>query len=131
PYPAGYRLDVAAFVLLACHLLVALSIFSYDPTELAGSWPDNPATTSNLLGPAGAFMARQLIETLGVSVYILLTSWFVLVVLLFLRQSWWVWARRLCGWLLLLPCAAVIADWLGPNACGGPLTGSGGRLGAC
>src|SRR5205823_3729503 len=72
----------------------------------------------------------QLIDALGVSIYVLLASWFVLVVLLFLRQIWWMWALRLLGWLLLVPCAAVLADWLGPTVCGGPLTGSGGTLGA-
>jgi S-DNA-T family DNA segregation ATPase FtsK/SpoIIIE len=120
PYPTGYRLDVAGFVLLVCGLLVAVSIISFDPLH----------PSSNLFGPIGEMVAGQLIDSFGVSVYVLLTSWFVLVVLLFLRHVWWMWAIRLFGWLLLVPCAAALADWLGPNVCGGPLTGSGGTLGA-
>jgi S-DNA-T family DNA segregation ATPase FtsK/SpoIIIE len=129
PYPDGYRLDIAAFVLLACGLLVAVSVFSFAPAQLAGDWPEG-AAADNLLGPPGAWVAGQLFEALGVSIYVLLASWFVLVVMLFLRWTWWTWARRLVGWVLLVPCAAVLADWLGPTICGGPLTGSGGTLGA-
>src|SRR3989440_9639630 len=120
----SFRLDLAACVLLVCGLLVAVSIFSADPSET------DLAATANLLGPAGAWVAGQLLATLGVAVYTLLASWFVLVVLLFLRESWWTWSRRLAGWVLLVPCAAVIADGLGPRWFGGPLTGSGGSLGA-
>jgi S-DNA-T family DNA segregation ATPase FtsK/SpoIIIE len=50
--------------------------------------------------------------------------------LLFVRQGVAKWARRLVGWLLLIPCAAVVADAVGPELLGGPLTGSGGALGA-
>src|SRR4051794_12683882 len=124
PLVDSHRLDLAACVLLVCGLLVAVSIFSADPPET------DLAATANLLGPAGAWVAGQLLATLGVAVYTLLASWFVLVVLLFLRQSWWTWSRRLAGWVLLVPCAAVIADGLGPRWFGGPLTGRGGSLGA-
>ena len=84
-------------MLLAVGLLTALCVCSAGPDELAGTWTEEIAT-GNLLGPPGAWVARELVAALGVSVYVLLASWFVLVVLLFLRQSWWVWARRLIGW---------------------------------
>jgi S-DNA-T family DNA segregation ATPase FtsK/SpoIIIE len=130
PTSPSVRLDLTAFALLAIGLLVAVCVFSADSVDAFGAWPDDDAATVNLLGPGGAWVARQLIDALGASVYVLLAAWFVLVVLLFLRNSWWVWARRLCGWVLLVPCAAVLADWIGPALLGGPLTGPGGTLGA-
>src|SRR5262249_50309667 len=126
-----FRLDLAATGLLLAGLLVALCVFSHDPADGGnGRVFPPPATTHNLLGPAGAALAAALFETLGVAVYVLLASWFVLVVLLFLRRSWFKWVLRLLGWLLLIPCAAVVADYLGPDGFGGGLTGGGGSLGA-
>jgi S-DNA-T family DNA segregation ATPase FtsK/SpoIIIE len=126
PFP---RLDLVASGLLVAGLLVALSVLSSDPANPAGVYPA-PAEASNLLGLPGAWLAGALADALGVTVYVLLASWFVLVVLLFLRRRWLAWLRRLAGWLLLLPCVAVLADWLGPARLGGPLAGSGGALGA-
>jgi S-DNA-T family DNA segregation ATPase FtsK/SpoIIIE len=53
----------------------------------------------------------------------------VLVLLLLLRQSWLSWTLRLIGWIVLLPCAAVAAQWIAPDPVGGPITGSGGAVG--
>ena len=126
-----YRFDLAALSLLLLGLVVAVSVFSYDPADPPGAtvFPPN-ATPSNLLGPVGAWLACELYETLGVAVHVLLVSWLVLVVLLFLRRSLLMWFLRLAGWLLLLPCVAVIADHIGADALGGPPAGSGGTLGA-
>jgi S-DNA-T family DNA segregation ATPase FtsK/SpoIIIE len=111
------RVDGAAWLLLLCGLAVALCVLSDEPG-------------SNLLGPPGAWLARELALALGVAVHVLLASWFVLVLMLLVRKSWLRWAGRLIGWLVLLPCAAVAADFLGPDWLGGPLAGSGGSLGA-
>jgi S-DNA-T family DNA segregation ATPase FtsK/SpoIIIE len=127
----SFRLDLVAICLLLAGLLVALSVFSYNPTDAPGNcvYPP-PSQTANLLGPAGALLAQGLFEALGIAVYVLLASWFVLVVLLLVRRSLSTWTLRLAGWLLLLPCAAVAADVLGPDLPGGPLCGSGGSVGA-
>ena len=45
-------------------------------------------------------------------------------VLLFLRRGWLVWTFRLAGWLLMLPCTAVLADELNPSLLPAPITGS-------
>jgi S-DNA-T family DNA segregation ATPase FtsK/SpoIIIE len=126
-----WRLDFAAYSFLAAGLLLALSVLSHDPGNPPGSsvYPC-PPTTPNLLGPPGAWLAETVYDTLGVAVYVLLASWFVLVVLLLLRRSWLTWTLRLAGWLLLIPCAAVAADYLGSNWLPGPLSGSGGTGGA-
>jgi S-DNA-T family DNA segregation ATPase FtsK/SpoIIIE len=124
------RPDLAAGGLLLAGLLVALSVFSHDPVAGTDSAVYPPQPSNNFLGPAGGWLAQNLLDTLGVAVYLLLASWFVLVVLLFLRRSLLTWLLRLTGWLLLIPCAAVAADYLGPGLLPGSLSGSGGSLGA-
>jgi S-DNA-T family DNA segregation ATPase FtsK/SpoIIIE len=106
-----FRLDLAAFALLVAGLLVALCVLGHDGRAGGPSHP-RPEPT-NPLGPPGAWLAQSLFDALGVAVYLLLASWFVLVVLLFLRRTWLRWAVRLVGWLLLLPAAAVGAELAG------------------
>src|SRR5207245_1443528 len=82
------RADLAACGLLFAGMLVALSIFSFDPADPPGPAVHPPnRMIANLLGPAGAWLARTMLETLGVAVTVFLASWFVLVVLLFLRRG--------------------------------------------
>jgi S-DNA-T family DNA segregation ATPase FtsK/SpoIIIE len=124
----AWRLDLAALTLLVAGLLVALSVFTDEPLPATGQ--SQLTTHRNVLGRSGAWLAQVLTETFGVAVYVLLISWFVLVILLFLRRGFFAWSLRLAGWLLLLPCTAVLADYLGPSILDGPITGSGGTLGA-
>lgn len=116
----NYRVDGVAWLLLFCGLAVALCVLSDEPS----------ASTPNVLGVPGHWLAIELHNALGWSVYVLLGAWFVLVLLLLLRKSWLVWSCRLAGWVLLLPCTAVAADYLGHDWLGGPIYGSGGTLGA-
>jgi S-DNA-T family DNA segregation ATPase FtsK/SpoIIIE len=126
-----WRPDLIATGLLLSGLTVAVSVFSYDPSDPAHAiaFPSQPAGGS-FLGPAGAWLAQNLFDTLGLAVYVLLVSWFVLVLLLYLRKSWLRWSLRLAGWLLLIPCAAVAADILALNLPWVTLTGPGGSVGA-
>jgi S-DNA-T family DNA segregation ATPase FtsK/SpoIIIE len=127
----GFRLDLIATVLLAAGLLVTLCVLSQEPSGPGGvhTYPTE-TLPSNFFGPLGGQLAQELLGALGVAVYVLLASWFVLVILLFLRRSWLTWGLRLLGWLILLPCAAVLADVVGSEWLGGPLWGSGGAVGA-
>jgi S-DNA-T family DNA segregation ATPase FtsK/SpoIIIE len=127
----AFPLDLVACALLLAGLLVALSVFSYDAADPPGTsvYPAH-AEPVNLLGPAGAWLADGLHQTLGAAIYLLLASWFVLVILLLLRRRVLTWVLRLAGWLLLLPCGAAAADYLGPDLLGGPAGGSGGAVGA-
>jgi S-DNA-T family DNA segregation ATPase FtsK/SpoIIIE len=126
-----FRFDLAICGFFFAGLLASVSVFSYDPADLpAPTVFPPPRAPANVLGAAGAWTAYLLVDTLGVAVYAFLASWFVLVVLLFLRRRWLMWMLRLAGWLLLVPCAAVLADSLEPGAWGGSLSGGGGRLGA-
>jgi S-DNA-T family DNA segregation ATPase FtsK/SpoIIIE len=125
------RLDLAAFGFLLAGLLIALSVLGHDPADPLGDALHSPREAArNFLGPPGAWLAESLFGTFGVAVYVLMTSWFVMVVLLFLRRSLLTWSLRLVGWLLLIPCAAAAADYFGPAVLPGSLAGSGGTLGA-
>src|SRR5438067_2492446 len=118
-----WHLDLSAGLLLLAGLLLSLAVLTQDPADAGSVYPPEPHI-HNLLGPAGAWVGDVLLDTLGVSVYVLLTSWLVLVVLLFLRRRWLTWILRLCGWLLLIPCSAVLAEywgaWFTPAVVTGP-----------
>ncbi len=116
------RIDWIAWSLLLGGLVAAACVLGHE-TGRAGE-------PSNLLGPSGAWLAQELADALGSAVYVLLAGWFALVVVLLARHRLGRWWRRLAGWILLLPCAALAAEWIGPNLLGGPLTASGGALGA-
>jgi S-DNA-T family DNA segregation ATPase FtsK/SpoIIIE len=108
----SFRADLAACGFLVAGLFIALGVFSYDPADAPGStvYPPN-STPSNLLGPAGAWLAHALFEILGFAVYVFLTSWFVTVVLWLLRRGFLTWCQRAVGWFFFIPCAAVSADY--------------------
>ena len=133
PSRPRWRLDLTACGLLLAGLLAALAVFSHDPADPPGAtvWPAN-ARPANLLGAAGAQVSHELIETLGLSVHVLLASWFVLVVLLLMRQRILRWSLRLAGWLGLVPAAAVLADrFAAADSLGwAPVAGPGGSIGA-
>ncbi len=115
--------DGLGWLLLLCGLVVALCVLSHEPAAGGSSAP-------NLLGAPGHWLASELYAAIGSAAYVLLTAWFVLVLMLLVRKSWLRWTRRLSGWLVLLPANAVAADWLGHDWLPGPIFGSGGALGA-
>jgi S-DNA-T family DNA segregation ATPase FtsK/SpoIIIE len=118
PGPWSSKLDFAATALLAVGLFATASAVGQEPSG------------ANLLGSVGGWLARSLFESLGLAVYFLLAGWFVLVVLLYLRQSWFAWSRRLAGFALLVPCAAVWFSRYAPAAGPGAPFGAGGTVGA-
>src|SRR5262245_1848787 len=82
------RLDLTALVLLLAGLLVAMSVFTDEPAPSSnGSFRYGQVPHRNVLGPGGAWLSQILNETLGLAVHVMLISWFVLVVLLFLRRG--------------------------------------------
>jgi S-DNA-T family DNA segregation ATPase FtsK/SpoIIIE len=118
------RIDILALGLFILGLVVSVAVFSFE-TEVHGTVHSN-----NLLGEPGDWLAGELYQTLGCALYLFMAAWFVLVLFLFMRQSWRTWMRRLLGWIVLVPGAAVIADYLGPTVLPGPLPGPGGSVGA-
>src|SRR4051812_4010683 len=87
PPRSAWRHDLAAGLLFAAGLLVAACIFPHVPAD-----PPRPSARpansrpANLLGEAGALLSHDLLSALGLAAHVLLACWFVLVILLFLRQ---------------------------------------------
>ncbi len=125
-----WRLDLAAGVLLAAGLVAALCVFSHDPADPPGAtvYPPNERP-HNFLGAPGAEASHALLGALGLAAYVLLASWFVLIVLLLARRGRGRWSLRLAGWLLLVPAAAALADRVAFGD-GWPPPGPGGSIGA-
>jgi S-DNA-T family DNA segregation ATPase FtsK/SpoIIIE len=129
PQRRHWQLDLAACVLLLLCLATALAIFGNDAATHPATYPPHP-DAQPLLGPAGAWLAQALTSSVGLAVYVLLAGWFVFVLVLVLRRAWLTWSLRLGGWMLLLPCTAVLAERCATGWAGAPLEGPGGSLGA-
>jgi S-DNA-T family DNA segregation ATPase FtsK/SpoIIIE len=123
PDRRAWRIDGVAWLLFFCGLALAACVLSHEP-EL------DATLTQNVLGVPGHLLAVELYAALGSAVHVLLCAWFVLVLMLLVRKSWLRWCGRFTGWLILLPCSAVAADFLGHDWLPGPIFGSGGALGA-
>jgi S-DNA-T family DNA segregation ATPase FtsK/SpoIIIE len=128
--PEPRRFDSTAFLLLGIGLVLSVAVLSANAADFTGDWSVVRTSTNNWLGPAGAWMARSLVESLGSAVYVFLTAWLVLSIDLFLRPSWWSWLRRAAGWSILIPASTVIADRLGPVWLTNSIAGTGGTVGA-
>jgi S-DNA-T family DNA segregation ATPase FtsK/SpoIIIE len=102
--------NLVAFVLFLAGLLVAVSIFSHHPAP-DETYPPS-VSSANALGGPGAMLADNLFDALGFGVYVLLLGWFVLVATMFIRRSVARWLPRLLGWIILVPCTAVVFDQL-------------------
>lgn len=124
------RHPAAALVLVAVGLLLAAAMVGHDPTRVPEASYPLEWSTQNPLGAPGAILAEILFDTLGWAVYALLVGWLTLSFGLLARGELWRWCRRLVGWMLLIPCSAIVADqigvWLGRQT----VTGFGGAVGA-
>jgi len=124
------KIDLAACAFLVVGLLIVLSLLGQDvkgPEE-----PSNldAAAESNFLGWPGAWLAYAVTESLGFTFYVVIASWFILVIMMFQRRAVFRWIRRLFGWMLLIPCSAIAADQFCSAWPMAPASGGGGALGA-
>ena len=62
---AWARFDSTAFLLLAVGLALSAAVLSAGTADLNGDWAAVRTSTHNWLGPAGAWLARSLVESLG------------------------------------------------------------------
>jgi S-DNA-T family DNA segregation ATPase FtsK/SpoIIIE len=127
---ARLGLDLTALAVLLLGLLAGLALFSHDPA-------DSPAATrartlnvlpSNLLGAPGAHFAHAALSVFGLSAYLTLGVWFILVLTLLLEGRRGLWCWRLLGWSLLVPGTALLLECLGLPS-GRLPCGPGGQLG--
>lgn len=118
--PPRWRLDAVVLTLFAVGGLLAAAVASYRP--LSGG--------ANLLGGHGDDAARLLVEPLGWAAVVFLIGWFVLAGLLVVTRSPARLSLRGGGWLILVGCAAVAADWFGSRLPAVSVAGRGGSVGA-
>jgi S-DNA-T family DNA segregation ATPase FtsK/SpoIIIE len=120
PPPPRWRLDAVALTLFAVGGLLAAAVGSHRP--ISGG--------PNLLGGYGDDAARLLLDPLGWAAVVFLAAWFVLAGRMVVTRSPGRLSMRLAGWLVLVGCAAVAADWLGPQLAAVSVAGRGGSIGA-
>jgi S-DNA-T family DNA segregation ATPase FtsK/SpoIIIE len=120
PPPPRWRLDAVVLTLFAVGGLLAAAVASYRP--LSGR--------ANLFGGYGDDAAHLLVDPLGWAAVVFLAGWFVLAGLLVVTRSPARIALRSAGWLTLVGCAAVAADWFGPQLPAVSAAGRGGSVGA-
>jgi DNA segregation ATPase FtsK/SpoIIIE, S-DNA-T family len=101
---SGWRV-VAGFALLALCLFISLSLFSYDWRDVGRlhAPPNSPPT--NLIGPAGAWLAYTCLTVLGIGAYLLPPWLFALGLMLILSKSKRLWPGIV--WSLVALFAAV------------------------
>ncbi|OGQ83607.1 MAG: hypothetical protein A3F90_09580 [Deltaproteobacteria bacterium RIFCSPLOWO2_12_FULL_60_19] len=68
---SALRREILAVVIFVAALLVALSLFSYNPSDRSLNTPSGSASTHNRGGLAGAYLADLLLQGLGLASYLL------------------------------------------------------------
>ena len=68
---SALRREILAVVILVAALLVALSLFSYNPSDRSLNTPSGSPSTYNWGGLAGAYLADLLLQGLGLAAYLL------------------------------------------------------------
>src|SRR5262245_24390293 len=122
----GNGLPLFALTLLAGGVVAAVSVCADPPPDrrdFAGLYPQP-------FGELGDWLHTGLVEPLGAGAYVFLVGWVTVSIALIRGRRWSVWLMRIAGWALLTGCAALVADWIGPERISGPVAGSGGSVGA-
>ncbi len=135
PDRRDWRLYLAVCLLLFGGVFLLLSVFDSVAAAPVADAPGSPAfvhaPSSPRVGQLGGAIATELRQSLGAAVYVFLAGWFAVLIRLVTRRSWFRWSLRSLGWLLLVPCVAVLAErWpaLAPAGALSPL-GPGGSIG--
>jgi S-DNA-T family DNA segregation ATPase FtsK/SpoIIIE len=122
----GNGLPLFALTLLFCGLVAAAALLALGPEHqpaLFGFYPqpfDEP----------GDELRAAILESLGAGAYVFLCGWIFIAVTILRGHRWFTCGLRILGWFMLVAATAVAADWAGPQRIPGPLSGSGGSIGA-
>jgi S-DNA-T family DNA segregation ATPase FtsK/SpoIIIE len=120
------RFPILALTLLACGLVATV-------VTLADGLAEEPAPIAlyaQPFGDLGDALRGELLEALGAGVYVFLAGWLTVSMSLFRGRRWRALLVRPIGWAVLTGSASLVADWIGPDRIPGPVTGSGGSVGA-
>ena len=105
---AALRREILAVVIFVAALLVALSLFSYNPSDRSLNTPSGSASTYNWGGLAGAYLADLLLQGLGLAAYLLPLFLFTVSYELFRDSYEGVRRTKLTGGSLLVWSAATL-----------------------
>jgi len=122
----GNGLPLFALTLFACSLVAAICVAAAPPAER----PNLPGLYPQPLGEIGDDLRSSLVDPFGAAVYLFVLGWMTVSVSMLRGRRWPNWTMRAAGWAILTACGTVVADWAGPERLAGPVTGSGGSVGA-
>jgi len=110
----GSRLnrEILGVVIFVFALLVALSLFSYHPSDRSFNTPSGSLQTQNWGGIVGAYLADLLLQGLGRSAYLLSALLFIVAYNLFRESYQGIQLTKAGGYLLLLWGVAAIMSLL-------------------
>jgi S-DNA-T family DNA segregation ATPase FtsK/SpoIIIE len=123
--PAGTGLPLFALTVLAGGLAIGAAVGAFPPPGR----PSLPGLYPQPFAEAGGYLRETLVEPLGAGAWVFVLGWLAVGVTL-LRRRRLIALARVAGWAVLTGCACLAADWIGPEELPGPLTGSGGAVGA-
>lgn len=125
------KLDVVAIMTAALGVFLSISLLTYDRTDPPSDliWP--PAQqVQNSCGMAGAYVAHNMLQMMGLGAYYAVGSLIVVTVFMFLQRPIDQPVLRTLGWALSLLAISTMAAMIAPQWSPGPVVGSGGYLGA-
>jgi len=122
----GNGLPLFALTLFACSLVAAICVAATPPTDR----PNLPGLYPQPFGELGDDLRASLVDPFGAAVYVFVLGWLVVSVTMLRGRRCPVWTMRATGWAILTVCGTIAADWIGPDPLAGPVTGSGGSVGA-
>ncbi len=110
----GSRLnrEILGVVIFVFTLLIALSLFSYHPTDRSFNTPSGNLQTQNWGGIVGSYLADLLLQGLGRSAYLLSAFLFIVSYNLFRESYQGIQLTKASGYLLLLWGVAVLTSLL-------------------
>ena len=104
--------EIWGVVIFVLALLIALSLFSYDPRDRSLNTPSGSLETLNWGGIVGAYLADFLLQGLGLSAYLFSLFFFIISYNLFRESYQGIRLTRMAGYASLLWSVAILLSFL-------------------
>ena len=104
--------EIWGVVIFVLALLIALSLFSYDPRDRSLNTPSGSLETLNWGGIVGAYLADFLLQGLGLSAYLFSLFFFIISYNLFRESYQGIRLTRVAGYASLLWSVAILLSFL-------------------
>jgi DNA segregation ATPase FtsK/SpoIIIE, S-DNA-T family len=124
--PVGNGLPLFALTVLLGGLVVGAAVLAYPSSDR----PSLPGVYPQPISEVGDDLRDAVVEPLGAGAWLFVFGWLTVGMAMLRRRRWLTVAARVLGWIVLTACACLVADWIGIDHLPGPLTGSGGSVGA-